>query len=214
MRRMRHKSDFPALSESVLRIQSMASSDTESVGSVTNQILKDVALTNKLLRVVNSAHYGHSGSINTVSRAVSLVGFNGIRNMALSLMLLEHMQDKSHAVQLKEEFIRSLLAGTVGAELCVGSYDAEEAFIGAMFQNMGRLLTQFYFPQEAQEVRKLLRFDQTATTEASGMSTCSPLERSLTPTVSASMSRSPATSASRAPERSAARMAPLTPRSP
>ncbi len=167
MRRMRHKSDFPALSESVLRIQSMASSDTESVGSVTNQILKDVALTNKLLRVVNSAHYGHSGSINTVSRAVSQEGFNGIRNMALSLMLLEHMQDKSHAVQLKEEFIRSLLAGTVGAELCVGSYDAEEAFIGAMFQNMGRLLTQFYFPQEAQEVRKLLRFDQTATTEAS-----------------------------------------------
>jgi len=167
MRRMRHKSDFPALSESVVRIQSMATSDTESVSSVTNQILKDVALTNKLLRVVNSAHYAHSGSINTVSRAVSLVGFNGIRNMALSLVLLEHMQDKFHAAQLQEEFIRSLLAGTVGAELCVGSKEAEEAFIGAMFQNMGRLLTQFYFPQEAQDVRKLLRYTKTATSEAS-----------------------------------------------
>ncbi|NVO08251.1 MAG: HDOD domain-containing protein, partial [Rhodoferax sp.] len=167
MRRMRHKSDFPALSESVVRIQSMATSDTESVSSVTNQILKDVALTNKLLRVVNSAHFARSGSINTVSRAVTLVGFNGIRNMALSLVLLEHMQDKTHAAQLKEEFVRSLLAGTLGAEMCAGGKEAEEAFIGAMFQNMGRLLTQFYFPEEAQEVRKLLQSEKPAPTEAS-----------------------------------------------
>jgi serine/threonine protein kinase len=166
MRRMRHKSDFPALSESVVRIQGMASSETESVGSVTNQILKDVALTNKLLRVVNSAHYARSGSINTVSRAVTLVGFNGIRNMALSLVLLEHMQDKAHAAQIKDEFVRSLLAGTLGAEMSETPADAEEAFIGAMFQSMGRLLTQFYFPEEAQQIRSLLRSEQPPLTEA------------------------------------------------
>jgi eukaryotic-like serine/threonine-protein kinase len=157
MRRMRHKSDFPALSASVVQIQSMASSDTESVSSVTNQILKDVALTNKLLRVVNSAHYARGGSISTVSRAVTLVGFNGIRNMALSLVLLEHMQDKGHAAQLKDEFVRSLLAATLGAELCTNAKDAEEAFIGAMFQNMGRLLVQFYFAEEAAQVRSLVQ---------------------------------------------------------
>ncbi len=166
MRRMRHKSDFPALSESVVRIQSMATSETESVSSMTNQILKDVALTNKLLRIVNSAHYARGGSISTVSRAVTLVGFNGIRNMALSLVLLEHMQDKGHAAQLKDEFVRSLLAGTIGAELCAGEKEAEEAFIGAMFQNMGRLLTQFYFPEEAEQVRMLLQSERPAITEA------------------------------------------------
>ncbi len=165
MRRMRHKSDFPALSESVVRIQSMATSETESVSSVTNQILKDVALTNKLLRVVNSAHFARSGSISTVSRAVTLVGFNGIRNMALSLVLLEHMQDKGHAAQLKDEFVRSLLAGTIGAEMCSGAKEAEEAFIGSMFQNMGRLLTQFYFPEEAQQVRNLIQSERPAVTE-------------------------------------------------
>ena len=61
---MRHKSDFPALSDSVTRIQSMARSDTESVGSVTNEILKDVALTNKLLRMVNTAHFSNAGGGN------------------------------------------------------------------------------------------------------------------------------------------------------
>ena len=166
MRRMRHKSDFPALSESVVRIQSMATSETESVSSVTNQILKDVALTNKLLRVVNSAHFARSGSISTVSRAVTLVGFNGIRNMALSLVLLEHMQDKGQAAQLKDEFVRSLLAGTIGAEMCSGAKEAEEVFIGAMFQNMGRLLTQFYFPEEAEQVRNLMQSEKPAITEA------------------------------------------------
>ena len=156
LRRMRHKSDFPALSDSVVRIQGMASSETESVSSVTNEILKDVALTNKLLRLVNSAHFSRGGSISTVSRAVTLVGFNGIRNMALSLVLLEHMQDKAHANVLKEEFLRSLMAGTVASELSPVSKESEEAFIGAMFQNLGRLLAHFYFPEEAGTIRTLV----------------------------------------------------------
>jgi len=90
LRRMRHKSDFPAMSDSVVRIQRVAASEKESLGSLSNEILKDVALTNKLLRMVNTAHYQHAGggSISTVSRAIALVGFAGIRNMALSLVLL------------------------------------------------------------------------------------------------------------------------------
>ncbi len=166
LRRMRHKSDFPALSESVVRIQSMATSETESVNSVTNEILKDVALTNKLLRLVNSAHYARGGNISTVSRAVTLVGFNGIRNMALSLVLLEHMQDKAQAEQLKEEFLRSLMAGSIGAELCPVLRESEEAFIGSMFQNLGRLLVQFYFAEEAHQIRSLVRSKREPVPEA------------------------------------------------
>ncbi len=166
LRRMRHKNDFPAMSDSVVRIQGMANSETESVGSVTNEILKDVALTNKLLRLVNSAHYGRRGSISTVSRAVSLVGFNGIRNMALSLVLLEHMQDKAHANVLKEEFLRSLMAGTIAGELCPAVRESEEAFIGAMFQNLGRLLAEFYFPEEARTVRGLTSSSRQPVSEA------------------------------------------------
>lgn len=166
LRRMRHKSDFPTLSDAVVRIQGMANSETESVGSVTNEILKDVALTNKLLRLVNSAHYARGGSISTVSRAVTLVGFNGIRNMALSLVLLEHMQDKAHANVLKEEFLRSLMAGTIAGELCPVVRESEEAFIGSMFQNLGRLLAEYYFPEEARTVRGLTSATRQPVSEA------------------------------------------------
>lgn len=159
LRRMRHKSDFPAMSDSVSRIQRVANSENESLNSLSNEILKDVALTNKLLRMVNTAHFSHAGggSISTVSRAVALVGFAGIRNMAMSLVLLEHMQDKAHAGQLKEEFLRSLMAGALGNELCPVSRDGEEAFIASMFQNLGRLLTHYYFQEEAQHIRDLMR---------------------------------------------------------
>lgn len=166
LRRMRHKTDFPALSNSIIRIQGMATSETESVGNVTSEILKDVALTNKLLRLVNSAHFARGGSISTVSRAVSLVGFNGIRNMALSLVLLERMQDKTHAIVLKEEFLRALMAGAIAGELSVGVRGSEEAFIGALFQNLGRLLAEFYFPEEARTVRSLCLSPRNPVSEA------------------------------------------------
>ena len=158
LRRMRHKSDFPALSDSVARIQRVANSEDDSISDLTHEILKDVALTNKLLRLVNSVHFAHAGrgTISTVSRAVSLVGFNAVRNMALSLVLLDHMQDKAHASQMREEFLRAMMAGSVAAELCPTAQAAEEAFIGAMFQNLGRMLCEFYFPEEARQVRALV----------------------------------------------------------
>lgn len=169
LRRMRHKTDFPALSDAVVRIQRVANSDTESLGSLSSEILKDVALTNKLLRLVNSAGFSHTGggTISTVSRAVALVGFAGIRNMALSLVVLEHMQDKVHVQVLKEEFLRSLMAGVLADQICQGARESEEAFIGAMFQNLGRLLTEFYFPEEARRVRQAM--SGSATEEAASI---------------------------------------------
>ena len=164
LRRMRHKTDFPALSAAVVRIQRVASSDTESLQSLSEEILNDVALTNKLLRMVNTARFtaAAGGGIATVSRAVALVGFAGVRNMALSLVLLEHMGDKAHAAQLKEEFLRALMAGTLADCLTPQTRDGEDAFLGAMFQNLGRLLTEYSFPEEATRIRQLLDDDEAA----------------------------------------------------
>lgn len=159
LRRMRHKSDFPAFGEAVARIRRIAASEDESLHALASEVLRDVALTNKLLRVVNSVHFrsAGAGSISTVSRAAALVGFTGIRNLVLSLVVLEHMQDKAHASSLKEEYLRSLLAGTLAGELSASQRDMEEAFIGASFQNLGRMLAQFYLPEEAEQVRRLVQ---------------------------------------------------------
>jgi HD-like signal output (HDOD) protein len=161
LRRMRHKSDFPALSDAMSRIQRLTQSEHESLANLSNEILKDVALTQKLLRLVNTAAYRHtsggqSGGISTVSRAVALIGFAGIRNLALSLVLLERMENKGHAQRLKEDFLRSLMAASLARELCANPREAEEAFLGAMLHHLGRTLTEFYFPEEAEAVRRLV----------------------------------------------------------
>jgi HD-like signal output (HDOD) protein len=76
---MRHKSDFPALSESVSAINKIANSETESINKLSNTILKDFALTNKIVRLVNSAYFrpAGGGSISTVSRAVDRARLRG-----------------------------------------------------------------------------------------------------------------------------------------
>jgi len=159
LRRMRAKSDFPAMSASIERVQQLTRSEDDTLATLSGAILKDVALTNKLLRLVNTVQFRHAGggSISTVSRAVQLIGFGGVRNLALSLVLLERMQDRTHATQLKTEFLRGLMAGALARELCHGGREGEELFLAALFQNLGRLLCEFYFPEEAQQVRRLVR---------------------------------------------------------
>lgn len=167
LRRMHQNEDFPAMTHAVSRIQAMAASESESVGAVAHEILKDVALSNKLLRVVNSAYYARSGGISTISRAVTLIGFNGLRNMAMGLVLLEGMQDKAHAQVLTGEFLRALMAASIARELTASNRDGEETFIGAMFQDLGRLLAMYYFPQEAMQVQALVRASAGKLTEDS-----------------------------------------------
>lgn len=156
LRRMRSKSDFPALSASVARVQALSESETDSLQSLCDEILKDVALTQKLLRVVNTAHYRRAGSdpISTISRAVSLIGVGGVRNLALSLMLLDHMQDQGHAHQLKQAFLHTVMAGTLASELAVNPREAEEVFVGALFRRLGWLLVAFYLPDDAEQIRQ------------------------------------------------------------
>ena len=161
LRRMRVKGDFPALSESVTSINRIAISDKESVNKLSNSVLKDFALTNKLLKLVNSATYSQfeSGSISTISRAVVILGFDSVRSIALSLMMFDNMQNKGHAQQLKEEFVRSLFSGMLARGLAgrASVKDAEEAFICSMFHNLGRTLSMFYFPEETTEIQKLIQ---------------------------------------------------------
>lgn len=161
LRRLRHKGDFPALSESVSAINKITSSETESIAKLSSSILKDFSLTNKILRLVNSAHFRQAGggNISTVSRAVIVLGFDAVRNIAVTVLLFEHLQNKANARQLQEEFLRANMAGLLAkgvAQHQQGRGEQEQPFICAMFHNLGRLLAQYYLAEESEEIRKLM----------------------------------------------------------
>ena len=161
LRRMQTESDLPALSEAIGAINRIASSDREGVNELSNNILKDFALTSKLLKLVNVAYYNQvgGGSVSTISRAVMILGFDAVRSIALSLILFDNLENKAHAQQLKEEFVKVLYAGMLAREMADKAQikDGEEAFISAMLHRLGRLLTMFYFPAETAAIAQRMQ---------------------------------------------------------
>ncbi len=160
LRRMQRKGDFPALSESIRSINRLTASDRDSINTLSNSIVKDFALTNRILRMVNSAHYRQAGggSISTVSRAIVVLGFNTIRDIAISLILVEHVQNQANAALLKEEFLHASFSGVMAREIAgkLAVRDTEEVYICSMMRNLGRFLAQYYLPEEADEVRRVI----------------------------------------------------------
>jgi HD-like signal output (HDOD) protein len=162
LRRMRHKSDFPTFSQYIVEINQKASvrdRNYTSASQLANVIIKDYALTNKLLRLVNSAFYGnHAGAVTTVSRAVVILGFEQVRFAAASLMLFEHLQNKSQRAELEDAAVSSFMSGLIAKDLGerVGIPSVEEAFICAMLHRLGKHLVIFYFPEEHEQIRRVM----------------------------------------------------------
>jgi len=161
VRRMRHKGDLPTFSRHIIEINNKLASLTainlSSTGELANIILKDFSLTNKLLRVVNSAFYGNlSGRVTTVSKAVFLLGFEKVRMIAAALMIFEHLQNKSELAELQEATVASYMSGILAMDLAeqMKVDRKEEAFICAMLFNLGKVLVICYFPEEYREIKK------------------------------------------------------------
>ena len=65
-----------------------------SVSRVAEIISQDQALTAKVLHLVNSAFYGYSKHINTISRAVVILGFQAVRSAALAISVFDYFKDE------------------------------------------------------------------------------------------------------------------------
>jgi serine/threonine protein kinase len=163
LRRMRHKTDFPAFSASVHEINKKTSSQSKaSAAELANVILKDYSLTNKLLKLVNSSFYGQfKGGITSINQAVVILGFEQVRLAASSLLLFSHLQDKSTTIELRDSLIQSFMSGMMARDLALrkGIKKTEIGFLCAMFHNLGKNLTIYYFPEEYEAIKKVMNKD-------------------------------------------------------
>lgn len=163
LRRMKRKKDFPAVSSHISEInQKSSSSDTSSATELSNVILKDFALTTKVVRLVNSSFYGQfGGEITTVSRAVVILGYEHVRAAVLSIILFEHLQNNEQANELKNAAYTALMSGIIAREKAkqiksINDEDVESAFITSMFHLLGKLLSIYYFPEEFEAMKTLV----------------------------------------------------------
>jgi len=146
--------DFPSLEDALSGVRRVARSDKARLQNLSEALLNDVGLANRVLRLANAAHYRSAGGgqITTLTRAIAVMGFTEIGQLAVASRLVDQIRDRRQASMLREEFLRALLAGVMAHEL-TNAHD-EEAYIVAVFQNLGRLVTCLHCPEEAQAVRQ------------------------------------------------------------
>lgn len=138
---------LPALGSAVTQVLQIASSSNEAVHNLAHFILSDVALTQKILSIANTAGYRTASgtSVTTISKAIFLLGFDAVKNIALAMLLVEGMTGKS-AHNVRAELLKSLGASLMGRELALRSLfkDTEEAAVVGLFKNLGRLLVAMH----------------------------------------------------------------------
>jgi len=159
LRRMERTGDFPTISRTLSDINRLTGDDADaSADKLANVILRDFALTGKLLKLVNSAFYGtRSVEVTSISEAVVFLGVEKVRMTANSLTFFGHM--KGDSAILKDSMTKSFLSGLIARHLAQRERlpGKEEAFICGMCQNLGENLVIFYFADEFEDINELVR---------------------------------------------------------
>ena len=147
---MRESGDFPAMASTVGQISALTSSEATSTSVLAETVLQDYGLAQKLLRLVNTAAFAQRGQVTTISRAVLLLGFERVRSVATGLILFEHLQSQARTPDLVDTLNMSFYSAILGRTIADGTSlaDPEEAFLGALFHNLGRMLVAMYLPDE------------------------------------------------------------------
>lgn len=152
---------LPASEETRERMSSLRQLEGESTREMSELLLGDLAVALELLRAVNTAQQrsgrgeGAAG-ILTLHRAVALLGLEGIRRSALALKPWPGALRGAAVDRLAEVLERCRQAARVARLLRPQGYDAEAVYMVAVMQNLGRIVLQYHFPDQALQIRALM----------------------------------------------------------
>ncbi len=136
------KQNMPVVGKVITELNSLTGSDESEVAQLSEVILRDPNLTSHVLRIANSVHYNYSKtSINTVSRAIVLIGFKGMRAVCISLLMIDSLLGKAPKERLLQLMAQGLHAATQARDLIKLQDEdaAEEVFIAALLFNLGEM---------------------------------------------------------------------------
>lgn len=135
------RTELPVLSEVMREVNRLTSGSDTSVNQMSVVILRDAALTAKVLRLANSAYFNQHGGedVTTISRAVVKLGFQGIKAISLSVMLIDSLLKKGAKQRMLEWLARGFHAA-VQAERLVAMRNKsvkEDVFVAALLLHVG-----------------------------------------------------------------------------
>jgi HD-like signal output (HDOD) protein len=155
--RVRQRGDMPGFSKVVSAIVGAMHGEDDREFNMTKTVLSDPTLTQRVLRLVNSAMYAAFGQgINTVSKAVIVLGTETIGHLALGLKLIDGLAAASNStVSTRSEMEKAVLAGQIARQVASTTTrrDTEEVVVCSILHSLGRLMVSFYLPEEWAQVQ-------------------------------------------------------------
>jgi HD-like signal output (HDOD) protein len=180
---VRHETELASFPDLYFRLKEMLDSPTSSARRIADLISGDVGLSAKLLRLVNSPIYAPVTPVDSVARAVTLVGTDELATLALGITAINYFKDIPAELIDMETFWRHSITCAVLAMLLAKrqGLPPERCFTAGLLHDVGRLLLFKKLPYASTEVmiharenflplyeaeRILLEFDHTDVSRA------------------------------------------------
>jgi HD-like signal output (HDOD) protein len=159
--RMRSVGLLPAMPGGADRAARLALLETGHTHELSSVVLQDFALSFEMVRMVNFAQSkagnNGSGAVLAIHRAIAMVGLDGVRHAALSLRPWPGPLNDEAANALNALMTRVKRACTIAQTLQPAGYDQEVVYLITALQNLGWLVVQYHFPEEAIQIRRLMQ---------------------------------------------------------
>lgn len=171
IRKLSNDAGIFALGSAVTRVVQLTASDDDAANKLTYCVLSDVALTQKILRLSNSAPNRRASNtpVTTITRAIFMLGFDSVKTSALAMLLVDGLSNHKHARTIRAELASALCASLFSRELARRSQyqDAEEVSVASLFKNLGRLLVASHEHASSKQIDTLISTGKHSPAEAS-----------------------------------------------
>ena len=150
---------LPTLPAIVSHINQLMQNPRTSAEEVGRAIMTDQAISSRVLKLVNSAFYGFPGRIGTITHAVVILGFSTVKNIVLTTSILKVMgkNQKHSGMDMEEFWFHSIATGAIARLMAKKlNYEwAEEAFLGGILHDLGKLVLYQFAPEEFAKVAEV-----------------------------------------------------------
>lgn len=120
-----------------------------SASAVAGVIARDLGLSLKLIRIVNSAFYSFPEPVDNLTRAVTIIGQRQLLTLVLSISAINTFKHiKGTSISASEFWEHSLCCGIISKCLAehTGLADVEKSFLTGLLHDIGRLLVLKHYP--------------------------------------------------------------------
>lgn len=155
---MRNKGNLPAINENVQAITQITHQSHTRAVDLATVIMRDCGLTSNILATANSVMYRPRYPIKTVTYAVTFLGFEKVRSLALGLSMFNQTMKTAKTQQLGQLYASSYFSGAFASSLAAKNKadNPEEIFVAGLLYRLPWLALANTFPNKFKEMEKLI----------------------------------------------------------